>query len=70
MFYHSLPRHISKYFDTKADMNINALTPDRRRGSRAVAEDNVPPRFELFLLDDGEKKMTEETDTRKFSFTS
>lgn len=29
--------------------------------------DNVPNRFELFLLGDGEKKVTEEPDTRKSS---
>ncbi|KAL8997165.1 MAG: hypothetical protein Q9169_003492 [Polycauliona sp. 2 TL-2023] len=33
-------------------------------GSRAVAEENVPNRFETFLLGDGEKKVTEEPDTR------
>jgi DNA-directed RNA polymerase II subunit RPB11 len=32
---------------------------------RIPAEDNVPPRFELFLLGDGEKKVTETPDTRK-----
>ncbi|KAL8824973.1 MAG: hypothetical protein Q9170_007980 [Blastenia crenularia] len=34
------------------------------REPRPGAEDNVPNRFELFLLGDGEKKVTEETDTR------
>ncbi|KAI4104491.1 MAG: hypothetical protein L6R37_003234 [Teloschistes peruensis] len=34
------------------------------RGNRPTAEENVPNRFELFLLGDGEKKVTEETDTR------
>lgn len=29
------------------------------------AEDNLQPRFELFLLGDGEKKVTETPDTRK-----
>ncbi|KAL8694961.1 MAG: hypothetical protein Q9224_003474 [Gallowayella concinna] len=33
-------------------------------GSRATAEENNPNRFELFLLGDGEKKVTEEPDTR------
>jgi len=32
------------------------------------AEDNVPHRFELFLLGDGEKKVTETPDTRKLIF--
>ncbi|KAL9577280.1 MAG: hypothetical protein Q9212_006467 [Teloschistes hypoglaucus] len=34
------------------------------RFNRPTAEENVPNRFELFLLADGEKKLTEETDTR------
>ena len=35
---------------------------------KANAEENVPNRFELFLLGEGEKKITEEPDTRKFTF--
>ena len=31
------------------------------------AEENVSPRFELFLLGDDEKKVTEAADTRKYS---
>ena len=31
---------------------------------RIPTEDNVPGRFELFLLGDGEKKVTEVADTR------
>lgn len=34
---------------------------------RVPTEDNVPSRFELFLLGDGEKKVTEAADTRKFT---
>lgn len=30
-----------------------------------VTDGNIPPRFELFLLGEGEKKVTEEPDTRK-----
>ncbi|KAL8713534.1 MAG: hypothetical protein Q9220_002396 [cf. Caloplaca sp. 1 TL-2023] len=33
-------------------------------GAHANAEENVSNRFELFLLGDGEKKVTEEADTR------
>ena len=36
------------------------------RAGRPGAEENVPNRFELFLLGDGEKKVSEETDTRKY----
>ncbi|KAL8842503.1 MAG: hypothetical protein Q9205_004729 [Flavoplaca limonia] len=47
----------------RADMRVdNAEHP--RPGFRAIAEENVPNRFETFLLGDGEKKVTEEPDTR------
>ncbi|KAL8770729.1 MAG: hypothetical protein Q9209_003596 [Squamulea sp. 1 TL-2023] len=47
----------------RPDMRVdNAEHP--QPGSRAIAEENVPNRFELFLLGDGEKKVTEEPDTR------
>ena len=46
-------------------MDINALRDDARTGPRNATEDNVPHRFELFLLGDGEKKVTEEADTRE-----
>ncbi len=42
---------------------FNAEHP--RPGFRAIAEENVPNRFETFLLGDGEKKVTEEPDTSK-----
>ena len=34
-------------------------------GDAGAALDNVQDRFELFLLSDGEKKVTEEADTRE-----
>lgn len=37
----------------------------RYRRTHVGAVDNVQDRFELFLLNDGEKKVTEEPDTRK-----
>ncbi|KAL9042618.1 MAG: hypothetical protein Q9214_003724 [Letrouitia sp. 1 TL-2023] len=40
------------------------LNPEFQRVGRPAAEDNVSNRFELFLLGPGEKKVTEETDTR------
>ncbi|MCJ1230979.1 DNA-directed RNA polymerase II core subunit [Toensbergia leucococca] len=43
-------------------LNTNMNNP--RHGDRPRAEDNIPPRFELFLLGDGEKKVTEMIDTR------
>lgn len=60
---------ISNYSHMVKDSNpaSNMRLPNPEPGSRAsrpIAEDNVPNRFELFLLGDGEKKVTEETDTR------
>ena len=46
-------------------MNINFGNPNTERGHRINAEDNVPSRFDAFLLGDGEKKVTEEPDTRE-----
>ncbi|CAD6574577.1 MAG: DNA-directed RNA polymerase II core subunit [Alectoria sarmentosa] len=45
-------------------MNPNAGNAGYRRESKPTAEDNTQPRFELFLLGEGEKKVTEEADTR------
>ena len=39
----------------------------RYRRTHVAAVDDVPDRFELFLLGDGEKKVTEEPDTRKYT---
>lgn len=44
-------------------------TAGRIFNTRISADDNRLDRFELFLLGDGEKKVTEEVDTRK-SFDS
>ena len=41
-----------------------------RRQTKDTAGDDIQPRFELFLLGDGEKKVTEEVDTRTFSSLS
>ena len=47
-------------------MTMNPNTPNSYRGRHMIgAEDNVQNRFELFLLGEGEKKVTEEPDTRK-----
>ena len=47
-------------------MTMNPNTPHAYRGRHMIgAEDNVQDRFELFLLGEGEKKVTEEPDTRK-----
>ena len=49
-------------------MNINVFGVNRQRETRAV--DNTEDRFELFLLGDGEKKVAEEADTRKWNFST
>ena len=51
-------------------MNLNTGNASYRREPKPTAEDNTQPRFELFLLGDGEKKVTEEADTREFSYLS
>lgn len=46
-----------------SSMNPNA---GNKGYTRPTAEDDTQPRFELFLLGDGERKVTEEPDTREF----
>lgn len=43
------------------------MTSLGKREAKPISEDNQPVRFELFLLGDGEKKVTEEADTREYS---
>lgn len=49
--------------------NIADFTSRRREHGKSNAESNMGDRFELFILDANEKKVTEEADTRK-SFSS
>lgn len=46
---------------------MTSLNAAGKREAKPTSEDNQPARFELFLLGDGEKKVTEEADTREFS---
>ncbi|KAK4691914.1 DNA-directed RNA polymerase II subunit RPB11, partial [Lecanoromycetidae sp. Uapishka_2] len=46
------------------DSTSDYLPKFSSRRSAPSADDNRPDRFELFLLGDGEKKVTEEADTR------
>lgn len=46
---------------------VNMVPYNPEPGKRPVTESNVEDRFELFLLGEGEKKVTEAIDTRKFS---
>ena len=63
----------SSIIDHYAHLNYNASinnnmvppVPDGPRSAKPATETNVPERFELFILGDGEKKVTEEIDTRK-----
>lgn len=60
--YVSQHSHMSKPSRNTSTMDINT---GGQRDSRAV--DNTEDRFELFLLGDGEKKVTEEADTRELT---
>ena len=66
----SFTSHMTRPSFPRPSMNFSISTPGYSRESKPTAEDNVQPRFELFLLGEGEKKVTEEADTRKFSFPS
>lgn len=46
---------------------MGTMTSLGKREAKPISEDNQPVRFELFLLGDGEKKVTEEADTREYS---
>ena len=65
------PQNYDDHFSSNPHRNVNPAvnTQERYRGDRPkiAAEDNVASRFELFLLGDGEKKVTEAPDTRKSS---
>lgn len=52
-------------YNVPYDTNMVLPVPDGTRGAKPAAETNVPERFELFLLGEGEKKVTEEIDTRE-----
>ena len=64
---------ISQYSHMQKDHNwgmssmypIDTAAQGGHREPKPGAEDNVQPRFELFLLADGEKKVIEEPDTRE-----
>lgn len=47
--------------------NVSPNIDRSRWGLRQAAEINNPDRFESFILNDGEKKVTEAADTRKQS---
>lgn len=46
------------------DVGGNAPNSDPNNVYKIDKSNNIPHRFELFLLGDGEKKVTEEVDTR------
>ena len=64
----SAASHMQRYPPSASSigtMNINIGNPNSERGQRISTEDNIPSRFDAFLLGDGEKKVTEEPDTRE-----
>lgn len=59
--------HYNRPPNTMDGFNPDSHILDRiERVQRVGTEVNIPDRFELFLLGDGEKKITEAIDTRKF----
>ena len=48
---------------------MTSLNSAGKREGNPTSEDNQPDRFELFMLGDGEKKVTEEADTRELQYT-
>ncbi|KAI4161830.1 MAG: hypothetical protein LQ342_004521 [Letrouitia transgressa] len=56
--------HMRKVSGLRIAPTMMPFNPESQRTGRPTAEDNVPNSFELFLLAPGEKKVTEETDTR------
>ena len=58
--------HMSPPSSNTSTMDINRQSGVRGGGEERAA-DNTENRFELFLLGDGEKKVTEEADTRKLA---
>ena len=56
---------------TRASLHTSSMNPNKGnagygREPKPTAQGDMEPRFELFLLGDGEKKVTEEADTREF----
>lgn len=63
---HNTPIHIN-YLSARghgAQLPIPSRSAFKDNSQLEGQYDNVPDRFELFLLGDGEKKVTEEPDTR------
>lgn len=60
---------LSSYSFRNVNPGLNAQERYRGDGSKGDIESNIAPRFELFLLADGEKKVTEAPDTRKASIS-
>jgi len=58
---------INRAYNTMEGFNPdNHIINQHEHVQRVGTEVNIPDRFELFLLGDGEKKITEAIDTRKF----
>lgn len=62
--------HMTRSRSLPSNMKIGPGSAVNAGQPRPGAEDNTQPRFELFLLGEGEKKVTEEPDTREFSYLS
>ena len=66
----SVHSHMMPFSLPATRLNLVPRVAGYNPDSNQVAEDNTQARFELFLLGEGEKKVTEEADTRESSFSS
>ena len=70
----STAQHLSAHSHVnRASLHTSGLNPNIGNGytrEPSNTEGNTQDRFELFLLGDGEKKVTEEADTRKLNLSS
>ena len=63
------PNHsINRYPATRPCFTQTAAIHDGPRNPAVHSEINIPDRFELFILGEGEKKITEAPDTRKYIY--
>lgn len=60
-----ISHHAHLQYNPRHNWNMVPPVPDGPRRDKPCLEANIPERFELFILGENEKKVTEEIDTRK-----
>ena len=60
-----ISHHAHLQYNPRHNWNMLPPVPDGPRRDKPCLEANIPERFELFILGENEKKVTEEIDTRK-----